>query len=124
MPIFDITGARYPEMVVKTGRTTGTRYGFLIKDIMDSCDIKIPWHSELSFSLNNLFIVEDKDEHLPFFRGGDSGSAVVVLREQTPVQALGIGIAFSTAFPKTRTLVCQIDEILRTLDMDLVRYRP
>lgn len=121
IPIFDITGARYPETVVKTGRTTGTRFGYLIENRLDYLNIVDPWQ-EKHCSLRNLFIVEDKDENLPFFRSGDSGSAVMVLREQTPDQALGIGIAFSTDFPKTRTLVCQIDDVLRILDMKLVRY--
>lgn len=104
--------------VKKTGRTTGTTYGDLIEDSMSA---KIEKTNLLNtyFRFSNLYLVEDASKETHFFKGGDSGSGVIVVGENVPDKALGIAMAYSAQ--SSKTLVCKIDKILNYLDLK-IRY--
>lgn len=118
MDVVNTDDLTYTEMVKKTGRSTGTTYGYLDEDIMFAT-IEYPPLSGTMNDFPELFIVKDIPETPPFFRKGDSGSGVFVMGNQ--VKPLGIGIAFSEQ--SSETYVCKINEIVRRLGLTLVKYR-
>lgn len=104
---------------MKTGRTTGTTYGDLIEDSM-SARIEKTNLIGIYFSFFNLCLILDESKESQFFKGGDSGSGVIVVGKNAPDKALGIAIAYSEQ--SSKTLVCKIDKILNDLDLTIVRY--
>lgn len=104
-------------VVTKTGRTTGTTYGYL-KD--DSLTVKID-RSFLSrgyLAFFNCYAIEDKTDIQPFFGKGDSGSGVYVMEKGKPAKPLGIAFAYLDS----QTAVCNIGMIVDKLDLQIVRY--
>lgn len=108
----------YTEMVKKTGRSTGTTYGYLDEDVMFA-KIEYPPLSGIINDFPELYIVKDTPGKPPFFRKGDSGAGVFVMGEQD--KPLGIGIAFSKQ--SSETYVCKINEIVKRLGLTIVNYR-
>lgn len=107
--------------VMKTGRTTGIRFGNLFGEM--SANIEQPVGSGNKYRFDSIYVVNKIRDQKTFFELGDSGSGVFVAENQKPVKALGIGIgiAVGTKFPQT--YVCKIANILNTLKLDIVRYR-
>lgn len=108
----------YTEMVTKTGRATGTTYGYLDEGVMFA-KIEYPPLSGTMNDFPELYIVKDIPETPPFFRKGDSGSGVFVMGNQD--KPLGIGIAISEQ--SSETYVCKINEIVNRLGLAIVKYR-
>lgn len=67
---------------------------------------------------HNCFAVGSISEDKPFFEQGDSGSGVLVMDEDKTYKPLGIAFAY---LPEL-VAVCQIDEILDKLNLQIVRY--
>lgn len=110
--------------VKKTGRTTETTYGYLIDfkqhRIVSARIFLIP-DSDEYYEFQMPYVVRDKYKKKAFFEKGDSGSGVFVLGERNlPEKALGI--AFGYSYEKPYTFVCNIDEILTKLNLELVKY--
>lgn len=112
--------------VKKTGRTTETTYGYLIKFNKHkrvSANLSLTANSNASYVLETPYVVRNMYKYKPFFRNGDSGSAVFVLGEKDqPDKALGIVFGFSN--DRMHSFVCNIEQILTKLDLKLVRYPP
>lgn len=102
--------------VIKTGRTTGTTVGVLQNNILS---VKVH-HSILSrgfFAFFNCYAIGNTSE--VFFREGDSGSGVFVKESDGTIKPLGIAFAYMNS----QTAVCRIDEIVKSLDLTIVKYR-
>lgn len=104
------------DIVVKTGITTGTTYGYLIEDSM-SLKMEV---SGVHFVGCNSYEIENIDDDDPFFLEGDSGSGVYVIKNGSPIKPLGIAYAYGTL--ESTTAVCNIREIVDELDLQIVRY--
>lgn len=105
------------DIVTKTGRTTGTTYGYLIDN---SLTVKVD-RSFLSrgyFAFFNCYAIEDNTDDQPFFLEGDSGSGVYVMENGKPSKPLGIAFAYLDS----QTAVCNIGMIVDKLDLQIVRY--
>lgn len=103
--------------VIKTGRTTGTRTGKL-KGPTPSYTVRLDKSStskEYMF-FSKCFLVEDDTQ--PFFEAGDSGSGVFVISSDETLKPLGIAFAYSNTY--TCTAVCQIEPIIRSLNLVIV----
>lgn len=101
--------------VIKTGRTTGTRTGKL-KGPTPSYPVRIDksFPSKEYMVFSKCFLVEDDTQ--PFFEAGDSGSGVFVISSDETLKPLGIAFAHSNTF----TAVCQIEPIIRSLNLVIV----
>lgn len=112
--------------VKKTGRTTETTYGYLIKFNKHrrvSANLSLTATSDAPYRLETPYVVRNMYKNKPFFKKGDSGSAVFVLGEKDqPDKALGIAFGFSN--DGKHTFVCNIEQILTKLDLKLVRCPP
>lgn len=101
--------------VIKTGRTTGTREG-LLKGPIPCLTVRV----DKSFMSNGYMVFyrcfSVKNDTQPFFEAGDSGSGVFVKSSDGTLKPLGIAFAFSD----TQTVVCQIEPIIRSLDLVIV----
>lgn len=105
--------------VMKIGRTTNQTEGSLIlkNGILSVSFFKTP-HYDVNCIFKRPYVVRDINKE-PFFKKGDSGSGVFVLREENlPKKALGI--AFGMSLKSPFTFFCMIDEILDELDLTLV----
>lgn len=105
------------DIVTKTGRTTGTTYGYLMDD---SLTVKVD-RSFLSrgyFAFFNCYAIEDIPDDQPFFLEGDSGSGVYVMENGKPSKPLGIAFAYLDS----QTAVCNIGMIVDKLDLQIIRY--
>lgn len=101
--------------VIKTGRTTGTREG-LLKGPIPCLTVRV----DKSFMSKGYMVFyrcfSVKNDTQPFFQAGDSGSGVFVKSSDGTLKPLGIAFAFSD----TQTVVCQIEPIIRSLDLVIV----
>lgn len=102
------------DIVVKTGTTTGTTYGYLIED---STCLRMEV-SGVQFDGCFSYEIENIDDDDPFFLCGDSGSGVYVIKNGSPIKPLGIAYGYSDSI----TVVCSIREIVDELDLQIVRY--
>lgn len=109
-------------MVTKTGKATGKTEGVLRRGALfaNMC-ISV---CKKRFYLPGLYIVHDKDNGNPFFEKGDSGSGVFVVGKDNKEYVLGIGIAVNVNVDgqKRETYVCKIDQIIKNLELTLVKY--
>lgn len=112
LPVFEENELTYNRDVKKLGRTTGPTHGRLGGD-MESVKIVTNLLSENYFILYDLFIVHNISATEAFFKGGDSGSGVILVGN--PNKALGIAIAYSTS----QTLVCKISKITKRLNLTI-----
>lgn len=114
LPVFKENELTFNREVKKFGRTTRTTYGRLFGEI-ESVKIEKHLFSGIFFILFDLYIVNDIPEQAPFFKGGDSGSGVLVVGD--PNKALGIAIANSGI--TLLTLVCKISKITEKLNLKI-----
>lgn len=95
-------------VVIKRNRFTGNTYGVLISDSLSlAVDGYLFWNCFGVLSINN-----DK----PFFRTGESGSAVYVKGKNNILMPLGIAFACD---PSGMTSVCRIDKIIQALNVSI-----
>lgn len=126
LPVVKKTELNYkkPIKVKKTGKTTGTTYGYLMNfenNILLSAKLQLIPNSAEYLEFQMPYVVRDMYKNNRFFREGDSGSGVFVLGEKDlPEKALGI--AFGYSYKNPYTFVCNIEEILTKLNLELVRY--
>lgn len=104
-------------VVTKTGRTTGTTYGYL-KDNCLTVKVNRSFLSRGYFAFFNCYAIEDNTDIQPFFLEGDSGSGVYVMENGKPSKPLGIAFAYLDS----QTAVCNIAMIVDKLDLQIVRY--
>lgn len=104
-------------VVTKTGRTTGTTYGYL-KDNCLTVRVNRSLLSRGYFAFFNCYAIEDNTDIQPFFLEGDSGSGVYVMENGKPSKPLGIAFAYLDS----QTAVCNIAMIVDKLDLQIVRY--
>lgn len=104
-------------VVTKTGRTTGTTYGYL-KDNCLTVRVNRSFLSRGYFAFFNCYAIEDNTDIQPFFLEGDSGSGVYVMENGKPSKPLGIAFAYLDS----QTAVCNIAMIVDKLDLQIVRY--
>lgn len=103
--------------VIKTGRTTGTTVGVLKNNTL-SVRVNKSFLSRGFFAFFNCYAIENTSNEI-FFREGDSGSGVFVKESDGALKPLGIAFAFLNS----QTAVCRIDEIVKSLDLTIVKYR-
>lgn len=104
-------------VVTKTGRTTGTTYGYL-KDNCLTVRVNRSFLSRGYFAFFNCYAIEDNTDIQPFSLEGDSGSGVYVMENGKPSKPLGIAFAYLDS----QTAVCNIAMIVDKLDLQIVRY--
>lgn len=104
-------------VVTKTGRTTGTTYGYL-KDNCLTVKVNRSFLSRGYFAFFNCYAIENNTDIQPFFLEGDSGSGVYVMENGKPSKPLGIAFAYLDS----QTAVCNIAMIVDKLDLQIVRY--
>lgn len=104
-------------VVTKTGRTTGTTYGYL-KDNCLTVRVNRSFLSRGYFAFFNCYAIENNTDIQPFFLEGDSGSGVYVMENGKPSKPLGIAFAYLDS----QTAVCNIAMIVDKLDLQIVRY--
>lgn len=98
------------DIVTKRGKTTGTTYGYIIND---SLAIEMD-----GYIYKNCYGIENINNDDPFFRPGDSGSGVYVIRGNNPIFPLGIAFALL----RSQTAVCDISQIVDQLGLQIVRF--
>lgn len=103
--------------VIKTGRTTGTTVGVLKNNTL-SVRVNKSFLSRGYFAFFNCYAIENTSNEI-FFNEGDSGSGVFVKESDGALKPLGIAFAFLNS----QTAVCRIDEIVKSLDLTIVKYR-
>uniref|UniRef100_A0A8W8NLM9 Uncharacterized protein n=1 Tax=Magallana gigas TaxID=29159 RepID=A0A8W8NLM9_MAGGI len=103
--------------VIKTGRTTGTTVGVLKNNTL-SVRVNKSFLSRGYFAFFNCYAIENTSNEI-FFSEGDSGSGVFVKESDGALKPLGIAFAFLNS----QTAVCRIDEIVKSLDLTIVKYR-
>lgn len=69
-------------------------------------------------TFTNCYTIENINNDDPFFRPGDSGSGVYVIRNRNPTCPLGIAFAFMNS----QTAVCNISQIVDQLGLQIVRF--
>lgn len=110
----------FKKMVMKTGRSSGLTFGILYSEI-EALGIDHPGGGYFTFK--NFYIVHNIPEKDIFSKKGDSGSGVFIVEEKQGEKKPGkaLGILFARALSK-ETYVCNIDQILNTLKLKIVRY--
>lgn len=103
-------------IVTKKGTTTGTTYGYLMDDSL-SLNVDI---SGVNFECYSCYSIENINDEDPFFLEGDSGSGVYLIHKykRKPIKPLGIAFAFTN----WQTAVCNINNIVDELGLQIVRY--
>lgn len=103
-------------IVTKKGTTTGTTYGYLMDDSL-SLNVDI---SGVNFECYSCYSIENINDEDPFFLEGDSGSGVYLIHKYKRKPMKPLGIAF--AFTNWQTAVCNINNIVDELGLQIVRY--
>lgn len=101
--------------VTKTGRTTGTTYGRLKGDSL-SISVDKLYAAKGYMSFYDCYEVLDKTILNPFFKPGDSGSGVFVVKDDGTLKPLGIAFASMNS----QTVVCKIDAFVNELKLAIV----
>lgn len=102
--------------VIKSGRTTGRRVGVLQHGIL-SVKVDKSFLSRGYFAFFNCYAIGNTNSQV-FFTGGDSGSGVSVIEKDGTLKPLGIAFAYLNS----QTAVCRIDEIIKSLQLNIVKY--
>lgn len=103
-------------MVIKCGKTTGTRVGVLQNNSL-SIRVDNSFLSRGFFAFFKCYAIGNTNSKA-FFERGDSGSGVYVIEKDGTLKPLGIGFAFLIS----QTAVCRIDEIIKALGLEIVKY--
>lgn len=102
--------------VIKSGRSTGTRVGVLQHNVL-SVKVDKSFLSRGFFAFFKCYAIGNIKSKA-FFKGGDSGSGVYVIEKDGTLKPLGIAFAYLIS----QTAVCRIDEIIKPLGLEIVKY--
>jgi hypothetical protein len=100
--------------VVKSGRTTGVRYG-VVEDILATVDVSYG-NGKVARFRDQIIVTTDAP---PFSQGGDSGSAVFESQTDQPVLRW-VGLLFAGNQQGTYTICNHAADVERTLGVRLV----
>lgn len=103
--------------VTKRGQATGITYGKLFGK---NFSLSIPGTSRGEyFTFNNCYMIKDEDYQRPFFKAGDSGSGVFLIKNKRQFKPLGIAFAHDPI--QQSTAVCKIKPIITNFALSLYR---
>lgn len=100
--------------VLKRGNVTGKTNGILISNTA-SIAIRTEWNNEYVYQFDNCYEIRGSEQGKPFFKAGDSGSAVFV-HERDELKPLGIAFAYSA---DETTFTCRIDQIVQAFNLSI-----
>lgn len=102
--------------VIKKGKANGDTEGLLISG-SGSIAVKRDLTTGYTYMFNNLYIIKSTTENTPFFKEGDSGSAVFVQDAMKDrLKPLGIAFAYSA---DGETYACRIDKIVQAFNLSI-----
>lgn len=102
-------------VVIKRNKLTGNTYGVLISDNLSAI---VQSSEKLGgfFFFSDCFGIRSMNKDKPFFRVGESGSAVYVKGKNNILMPLGIAFA---CLPFGETCVCRIDKIIQAFNVSI-----
>lgn len=99
--------------VLKRGIATGETNGILISNTA-SIAVRSESNNEYVYQFDNCYEIRS-EQSKPFFKAGDSGSAVFV-HEGDELKPLGIAFAFDAV---GTTCACRIDQIVQAFNLSI-----